>query len=136
MAQACPLSAPLTVSDLQSGVAGETGTVWTIAPDCSFTVARRIGEKILPVHKQGRLTDEQQAALKATLDHMSAAALPPRLGGPHVNARRVIMSYGSRETVLTVASGSRARGSSAAQHDAQTETLLDLAASIKKMLGS
>ena len=37
MAEECPLTAPLTLKDSQSGIAGETGTVWTIAPDCSFT---------------------------------------------------------------------------------------------------
>jgi hypothetical protein len=40
MAEECPLSAPLVLKDTQSGFAGETGDVWTIAPDCSFTVAR------------------------------------------------------------------------------------------------
>ena len=53
MAEECPLTAPLTLKDSQSGIAGETGTVWTIAPDCSFTVARHIGPKVLDPYKQG-----------------------------------------------------------------------------------
>ena len=43
MAEESLLSAPLIVKDLQGGFVGETGTVWTVAPDCSFTVARQTG---------------------------------------------------------------------------------------------
>src|ERR1700681_2172423 len=90
MAQECPLSAPLTVKDTQNGFAGETGTVWTIAPDCSYTVARQIGLKTFDPDRQGRLTPEQQARLKELLDRMSAAGLPRQLGSePQVNARRI-----------------------------------------------
>jgi hypothetical protein len=39
MSQKCPLSARLTLKDTQSGFAGETGTMWTIEPDCTFTIA-------------------------------------------------------------------------------------------------
>jgi len=46
VAQECPLSAALTLKDTQYGFAGETGTVWTIAPDFTFTIARHIGLKI------------------------------------------------------------------------------------------
>src|SRR5438045_7179415 len=80
MAQECPLSAPLTIKDTQSGFAGETGTVWTIAPDCSYTVSRQIGLQTLDPHKQGRLTQEQQAQLRKLLDRIAAAGLPKQLG--------------------------------------------------------
>src|SRR5216684_9024810 len=50
-----PLSTALVLKDTQGGFAGETGMVWTIAPDCSYTVARQIGLKALDPHKQGRL---------------------------------------------------------------------------------
>jgi hypothetical protein len=39
MAQECPLWAALTIKDTQYGFAGATGTVWTIAPDFTFTIA-------------------------------------------------------------------------------------------------
>src|SRR5947209_19336226 len=88
MGQECPLSAPLTIKDIQSGFAGETGTVWTIAADCSYTVARQIGPKTLDPHKQGRLTAEQRAQLKTLLDQIAAVTLPQELGaGTQVNAR-------------------------------------------------
>ena len=106
MAQECPLSAPLTVKDTQGGFAGETGTVWTIAPDCNFTVARQIGLKILDPHKQGRLTSEQQARLRELLDRMAVVALPERLGGePQVNARQIALSYAGKQSVLNLPPG-------------------------------
>ena len=81
MAQECPISAPLVLKDTQSGFAGETGSVWTIAPDCSFTIARQIGPKVLEPHKHGRLTSQQQAQLSDMMQRMTAAALPEHLGG-------------------------------------------------------
>src|SRR5215468_4398821 len=62
LAQQCPLTAPLTIKDTQDGFAGQTGTVWTIAPDCTFVVAHQIGPRSDPI-KQGRLTAGQQARL-------------------------------------------------------------------------
>src|SRR5262245_15512094 len=46
MAQQCGLTTPLVIKDLQSGYVGQTGTVWTLEPDCSYSVARQIGLKI------------------------------------------------------------------------------------------
>jgi hypothetical protein len=106
MAHECPLSAPLILKDTQSGFAGETGTVWTIAPDCSFTIARQIGVKVFDPYKQGRLTAEQQTLLKESLDRMAVAALPERIGGgPEVNARRITLSYGEKQSVLNLPPG-------------------------------
>jgi hypothetical protein len=106
MAQECPLSTPLTIKDTQSGFAGETGTLWTITPDCSYTVARQIGLKTLDPDRQGRLTADQQARLKAVLDRVAAAGLPKQLGSEtQPNARRVTLSYGQTQSVLTLAPG-------------------------------
>jgi hypothetical protein len=135
MAQECPLSAPLTVKDTQQGFAGETGTVWTIAPDCSYTVARQIGLKTLDPDRQGRLTPEQQGRLKELLERVSSAGLAKQLGGgPQVNARRITLSYGGKEAVLTLAPGGGDLGAlrAAAQKD-PAAALLDLADQIKGM---
>jgi hypothetical protein len=106
MAQDCPLPTPSTLKDTQSGFAGETGTVWTIAPDCSFTVARQIGLKTLDPHNQGRLTSDQQAQLKQSLDRMAAANLPNQLGGaPQVNARQITLAYGGKQAMVTLPPG-------------------------------
>jgi len=135
MAQECPLSAPLTIKDTQSGYGGETGTVWTIAPDCSYTVARQIGLKTLDPDRQGRLTSEQQARLKEVLDRMAAAGLPKQIGGgAQPNARRITLSYGQTESVLTLAPGGgdlSALRAAAAKDPAAT--LLELADQVKGM---
>jgi hypothetical protein len=135
MAQECPISAPLTIKDMQSGYAGETGTVWTIAPDCSYTVARQIGLKILDPDKQGRLTAEQQSRLKELLDRMPPAGLPTQLGsGSQVNARRISLSYRQAEAVLTLAPGGGDLGRLRAAADtAPAAILLEFAEQVKKM---
>src|SRR5438034_640448 len=105
MAQESSPSGPLVLEDIQGGFAGETGRIWTIAPDGSYTVARQIGLKVLEPDKQGRLTPEQWAQLRALLDRMASVAMPQQLGGgPRVNARRITLSYGGRQSVLNLAS--------------------------------
>jgi hypothetical protein len=138
MAQECPLSAALVLKDTQGGFTGETGMVWTIAPDCSYTIARQIGLRVLDPHKQGRLAPEQQARLDELLDRMAAAPPPERLGGePQVNARRITLSYGAIQSVLNVPLGggdpSRLRAAAA---DEQTRRMLELADDLKAMTGS
>ncbi|MGC2200339.1 MAG: hypothetical protein WA633_09380 [Stellaceae bacterium] len=136
MAQECPLSAPLTVKDTQSGFAGETGTVWTIAPDCSFTVARQVGLATLEPHKQGHLTAEQQVRLEELLDRVTNAVLPQHFGAEQqVNARRITLSYAGKDSVLTLAPGGgdlRALRA-AASGDNAASVLLDLADQVKNM---
>jgi hypothetical protein len=135
MAQECPLSTPLTVKDTQNGFAGETGTVWTIAPDCSYTVARQIGLKTLDPDRHGRLTPEQQARLKELLDRMPAAGLPRQLGsGRQLNARRITLSYEGKESVLTLPPGGGDLSALRAVADKDPAgALLELADQIKGM---
>ena len=138
MAQECPLSTALVLKDTQGGFAGETGMVWTIAPDCSYTVARQIGLKALDPHKQGRLTPEQQARLKELLDRMTAAPPPEQFGGgPQVNSRRITLSYGGKQSVLSVPAGG---GDLSTLHadaaDDPTRRMLELVDELKAMTGS
>jgi hypothetical protein len=137
MAEECPLSAPLVLKDTQSGFAGETGNVWTIAPDCSFTVARQIGLNVLEPYKKGQLTRGQRTHLKELMDRMTATALPEQLGGgPQVNARRVTLSYGGRQSVLNLPPGGGDLGTlRAAAGDEATRLMLDLADNLKAMTG-
>jgi hypothetical protein len=137
MAEECALSAPLVLKDTQSGVAGETGNVWTIAPDCSFTVARQIGLNVLQPHKQGQLTPQQRLQLKQMMDRMTATALPEQLGGgPQVNARHITLAYGGRQSVLTLPPGGGDLASlRAAAGDDSTRLMLDLANDLKTMTG-
>jgi hypothetical protein len=130
------LAAPLTVKDLQSGFAGETGTVWTIEPDCSFTVARQIGPKVGDPHRRGKLSAEQQTRLRGLLAKIEAAALPQALGAaPQANARKVTLSYGGKHSVLSLApGGGELHGLRAAAGD-PAEHMLDLATAVKDMTG-
>ena len=138
LAQECPLSAPLTLKDTQAGFAGETGTVWTITPDCSYTIAPQIGLKTLDPHTQGRLTPKQQKQLKDLLDRMVAADLPAQLGaGPQVNARRIALSYDGKGSVLTLPPGGGDLSAlRAAAGDGQAGRLLELANGVKAMIRS
>jgi hypothetical protein len=136
MAEECPLSAPLVLKDTQSGVAGETGNVWTIAPDCSFNVARQVGLNLLQPHKQGQLTPQQRLQLKQIMDRMAATALPQELGGPQVNARRITLAYGGKQSVLTLPpGGGDLEALRAAASDDSTRRMLDLANALKAMTG-
>ena len=138
MAQELPLSMPLTLKDTQCGFAGETGTVWTIAPDFTFTIARQIGLKILDPHKQGRLSPEQQAHFKAMLDRVDIAKLPKGFGTePQVNARMITLSYGGTDSVLTLSPGGGDLSSlRAAAGDDPAAALLEIAATVKEMTAS
>jgi hypothetical protein len=137
MAQEHPLSAPLTVTETQGGVAGETGTVWAIAPDYNFTVARRIGLKVLDPHKRGHLALKQSARLGELLDRMVKTGFQsPLAPPPQVNPHRITVSYGSRQLVLTLAPGggdiAALRASTA---DERAKSILELTAAVKDMLG-
>ena len=137
MAEECPLSAPLVLKDTQSGFAGETGNVWSIAPDCSFTVARQVGHNVLEPDKQGQLTAQQRTQLKELLARMTATALPEQLGGaPQVNARRITLAYGGKHSVLNLPPGGGDLGTlRAAAGDDRTRLMLDLADNLKTMTG-
>jgi hypothetical protein len=137
MAQESSLSAPLVLEDIQGGFAGETGRIWTIAPDGSYTVARQIGLKVLEPDKQGWLTPEQRARLKVSLDRMAAVALPQQLGGgPQVNARRITLSYGGKQSVLSLPPGGGDPSAHSAAGDDPTRLILELADDLRAMTGS
>lgn len=136
MAQECPLAAPLVLKDLQSGFVGQTGTVWTIAPDCNFTVARQIGGKVGDPYKQGQLTLEQRQQLAALIGRMNLAGFPDRLGGaPQPNAHQITVSYGHTVSVLTLPPGGNMNELSAASGDQRATQLLELAHALGVMIG-
>ena len=136
MAQECPLTAPLVLKDLQGGFVGQTGTVWTIAPDCSFTVARQIGAKVGDPHKQGHLTAEQQQRLAALIGHTDLAGFPDRLGGaPQPNARQITISYGRTGSTVTLRPGGDADALQAASSDPRASQILELMRALDDMTG-
>jgi hypothetical protein len=135
MAQECLLAAPLI--ERETHIVGETGTVWTIAADCSFTIARQIGPKMLEPHKHGHLTSKQQVRIKKMLDLIGpteSTTLPPR--APHVNPHRITVSYGGLEAVVTLPP---AGGDIGALQDSivgdREKTIVQLACAMRGMLG-
>jgi hypothetical protein len=137
LAQECPLQAPLILKDTQDGFAGQTGTIWTVTPDCSFTVAHQIGATVSGPFRQGRLTQEQQVRLRELLARTLVAGMPEQLGsGPQVNARRITLFYGGRTSVLILAPGGGDLGAlrGAAGDDAAAR-LLGLADTLNGMTG-
>jgi hypothetical protein len=72
------------------------------------------------------------------LDRMKATALPEQLGsGPQVNARRITLAYGGKESVLSLPPGGGDLGAlRAAAGDDATRLMLDVADRLKAMAGS
>src|SRR4029077_1656760 len=73
----CQMKTALTLRDSQDGFAGQTGTVWRIKPDCSFTVTRFIGTGATQQLRKGLLAPEQQSRL-ASLIATNLARAPVR----------------------------------------------------------
>jgi len=136
LAQECPLTAPLVLTDTQDGFAGQTGTVWTIGTSCEYSVAKQVGPKVNDPYRQGRLTPQQQSQLKDVLSRTALENMPEKLGdgGPPVNARRVTVSYGGKVSELTLAPGGGDLSSlRAAAGDGPAGRLLVLAEILKGM---
>lgn len=136
-AQDCPLTSPLVLKDTQDGFAGQTGTVWTIAPDCSFTVAHQTGPKVTEPFREGQLSPQEQARLKQLLARAALSELPEQLGsGPPVNARHITLSYGGKVSVLTMPPGGGDLSAlQAAAGEGPAGRLLGLADSVSAMTG-
>jgi len=67
---------------------------------------------------------------------MTATALPDQLGGPQVNARRITLAYGGKQSVLTLPpGGGDLKSLRAAAGDESTRLMLDLADNLKSMTG-
>jgi hypothetical protein len=136
MAEECPLTAPLILKDLQGGFVGQTGTVWTVAPDCSFTVSRQTGPKTADPHKQGRLTLDQEKRLAALLARNELAALPKQLGGvPQANAHQITVSYGQMRCVLNLPPAGGSADPRRVSADPLAAWVVELGDILKDMIG-
>ena len=138
LANGCLLKMTLTVKDTQDGVAGTTGTIWTIEPDCTFRVSRIFGQHVAEPHLQGSLTPEQQARLSDILAKTAVAELPAQMGEtPSVNARRITLEYGGKVAVLSMGPGDRDMDALRAGGPLDpARRLLEVADAAKDMLGS
>ena len=130
------MTAPLILKDLQGGFVGQTGTVWTIAPDCSFTVARQTGPSTADPHKHGRLTPDQEKRLAALLARIELASLPEQLGGaPQPNAHQITVSYGQTLCVLNLPPAGGGADPRHATADPRAAWVLELGDILKNMIG-
>ena len=132
MAGQCPLTAQLVLRDLQSGIVGQTGTVWTIEPDCSFTVARQIALQTGAPHRRGQLTPEQTAKLNELLARIDPASFPAQIGEPQVNGREISLAYGGASSTLNLPPAGPGGGAARDQHATR---LLDLAETLEQLVG-
>jgi hypothetical protein len=136
-ADSCPVTQSLTVTDAQEGFAGKTGTIWTVRPDCTFSVARFVGARIAEPHQQGRLTSDQQRRLAELLAKDPIAELPAKIGeATPVNPRSITLEYGGRVSVLAMGPGDRDVGmiQSVDPNDPR-HRLLDFVFTLKDMVG-
>ncbi len=132
-AQDCPMISSLTIKDTQDGVAGQTGTVWTITPVCGFTVSRQLGTQTTSPHREGRLTEQQIARLGALLSRIEELHLPRQFGpGPIVNARRIIFLYGETQATLLLPPGAPPPD---VEKFEPAGRLLELARAVREVLG-
>jgi len=137
LANGCSTMA-LVLKDTQQGFAGTTGTVWTIAPDCTFQVARLFGDRVLAPHIQGRLDEAQKSRLAAALERTHAGDLPAQLGeGSVVNPRHIVLERDGRTAALSLSPGDTDVGKLlAASPDDPARRMFELAAAVKDILGS
>lgn len=125
----------LTLKEVQGGVVGWTGSVWTIAPDCSFTVSRIFNTE-QPAHRRGQLTPEQQAFLSRILTEKLATSLPQRLGGPiEVNPHVISLTYGGRTSELNWPLGKSIDSLKALEPSNATRRFLEIAEAVKQVAG-
>src|SRR5262249_43532984 len=134
----CANKVTLTLKDSQGGIAGATGTVWTISPDCSFTVSRFVNAAVAEPHRRGQLTAQQQTALSQLLAEKAASALPPKIGEvAPVNPHQITLEYGGQTSVLHFAPGATdIERIKAAEPGSPARRLLEILASVKDMTGS
>src|SRR5262249_52105680 len=71
----------LEFRDGQGGVAGVTGTAWTVHPDGSWVVATFLNDKEQKVLSKGKLSAKQLAALAGHLAAQDVTGLPKAMGG-------------------------------------------------------
>lgn len=99
------LKQPLTLRDEQGGVAGYSGTIWTIAPSGQWREERFLkrgdNERRTPL-RSGVLSADQLVQLARALNAHNLAGLPGRAGkDAKVNPHNVVLMFGSQSAMLT-----------------------------------
>jgi hypothetical protein len=98
------LKEPLTLREQQEGIAGKTGTVWTVEPSGRWHVSRfrseKDGERSTPL-RSGTLSASELETLAKVLAAQDLAGLPEKTGtAPKVNGRLVTLKFGGKSATL------------------------------------
>jgi hypothetical protein len=99
------LKEPLTLREEQEGIAGTTGTVWTIEPSGEWRVARlrhnKDGtERLMPL-RSGKLSPDRMEALAKVLADRNLVGMPEKTGREaKVNPHRVKLKFGQKTATL------------------------------------
>jgi hypothetical protein len=99
------LKEPLTLREEQGGIAGITGTVWTIEPSGQWRVAQfspnKDGTERLKPVRSGTLSPADLESLARTLDAQDLAGLPERAGPEaKINPHRITLRFGQKTATL------------------------------------
>jgi hypothetical protein len=94
------LKEPITLQEYQEGIAGRSGTVWTIEPSGEWRVGRsrlnRDGsERVTPI-RSGTLSSDELEALAKVLSAQNLAAMPEKTGHEaKINPHWITLKTGS-----------------------------------------
>jgi hypothetical protein len=96
------LTSPLVVVEAQHGFVGEAGTITTVEPDGTFTVADFVKDAVQPPKRTGRLPEDVLGRVARAAATELGPGLPERVGGAAgPNPRRLTVRYGgSVSTVI------------------------------------
>ena len=99
------LKEPLSLREVQTGIAGKTATVWTIEPSGEWRIARARSDKdgsehLTPV-SSGKMSPEQVEAMAKVLADVNLAGLPQKTGhAARVNPHEVVLKFGKKTATL------------------------------------
>jgi hypothetical protein len=96
---------PLTLREEQGGIAGITGTLWTVEPSGQWRVARfrqnKDGTERLTPLRSGELSPAQLEGLAKTLAAQDLVGLPDKMGREaKVNPHRITIKFGQKAATL------------------------------------
>jgi hypothetical protein len=134
----CPATMPLTLKEAQGGFVGMTGIVWSIRPDCTYSVSHFVNDKVQEPHLTGKLTPEQKAKLEAVLSEKAVAGLPAQVGEPaKVNPHRISLDYDGKTATLNLPPGTTGAEALKASSPADpARRLMEVSEAIKNITGT
>jgi hypothetical protein len=95
------LTSPLVVVEAQHGFVGEAGTITTVEPDGTFTIADFVRDAVQPPRQRGRLPEDALGRVAHSVATELGPGMPERVeGAAGANPRRVTVRYGSAASTV------------------------------------